>query len=268
MAYCHGCDIGIAQSTDGGQTWVYIGKAEGLPFERGLNSFWAPEVIEHNGTYHMFVSYVPHVPSEWIGDRYILHYTSTDLFHWKFQSRLPLSSNRVIDACVFKMPTGQWRLWYKDEDHESHTYAADSHDLHAWKMVGPIITDCAHEGPNVFRWKGSYWMITDPWRGLGVYRSQDAANWVQQTHILALPGKRPEDTYIAGHADVLVNEDRAFIFYFVHPGRSQDHREAVEGVEPYASRRTVIQVAELTIEDDRIVCQRDKDFDFFLAPGV
>lgn len=265
VAYCHGCGIGIAESKDGGQTWIHIGNAEGLPFERGLNTFWAPEVIENVGVYHMYCSYVPGCPSDWIGERQIHHYTSTDLFTWKHQSKLPLSSNKVIDACVLRMPTGQWRLWYKDEAYGSHTYAADSSDLFNWKIVGPIITDCPHEGPNVFFWKGSYWLITDPWRGLGVYQSLDAVNWTQQTHILALPGKRPEDGYIAGHADVLVNDGRAFIFYFLHPGRNQDHREVVEGVEPYASRRTVIQVAELELENGKIVCDRDKDFDFCLV---
>jgi hypothetical protein len=64
-------------------------------------------------------------------------------------------------------------MWYKDEAAGSHTFAADSTDLSRWKVHGPVITDCPHEGPNVFFWKGVYWMITDPWQGLGVYRSDE-----------------------------------------------------------------------------------------------
>jgi len=267
VAWCHGTDIGIASSIDGGRTWVYRGTVQGLEYKQGRNTYWAPEVIWCNGTYHMFVSFVPGVPVAWSGSRYILHYTSVNLWDWTFQSRLSLSSERVIDACVSQMPSGKWRMWYKDEGNHSHTYAADSDDLYEWSVVGPVITDCVHEGPNVFEWKGRYWMITDPWNGLGVYYSKDLEHWIRQRNILGEPGSRLEDGVKGGHADVLVQDDDALIFYFTHPERNQNYYDLEfnqSNVEPYKYRRTSIQVAKLELEDDQLVCHRDKSFDFLL----
>lgn len=264
-AWVHGSDIGIASSHDGGQTWLYRGVLEGLKFERGHNTFWAPEVLWHAGMYHMYASYVPGIPTHWTGTRHIIHYTSTNLWDWKYESKLALSSDRVIDACVFRMPTGQWRMWYKDETNNAHTYAADSDDLYTWKVVGPAITDCRHEGPNVFAWQGYYWMITDPWNGLGVYRSEDCLTWQRQENILGTPGARTDDAVKGGHADVLVLNERAYVFYFTHPGRTTQHVETIAGVEPYSHRRTSIQVAELDCVNGIITCDRDKPFDIDLT---
>lgn len=265
VAWAHGTDIGIASSVDG-SAWTYRGILSGLEFERGRNTFWAPEVLWHAGTYHMYVSYVPGVPATWNGTRRILHLTSANLWDWQFQSALELSSDRVIDACVYPMPGGGWRMWYKDEANGSFTYAADSPDLCHWTVRGPVITDCAHEGPNVFQWRGSYWMITDPWRGLGVYRSADLEHWTRQADILTGKGSRADDGAIGHHADVLVQGERALIFYFTHP--------EVEGMAPadfvwtYAARRTSLQAAELALEGDTLICRRDQAFALALLPGA
>jgi hypothetical protein len=267
VAWGHGTDIGIASSADGGRSWCYHGTLCGLSFERGRNSFWAPEVIWHAGQYHMYVSYVPGVPHDWSGTRDIVHMTSDNLWDWRFESVLPLSSRNVIDACVHRLPNGRWRLWYKDELNGSHTYAADSDDLHRWQVAGPVITDCPHEGPNVFCWRGAYWMVTDPWDGLGVYRSSDCESWTRQSNILATPGRRPDDGHLGHHADVLVQGEDAYIFYFVHPQAGEEIAATIPGVEPYARRRTSLQVARLATDGDRLICDRDKPFDFELRPG-
>ena len=129
-----------------------------------------------------------------------------------------------------------------------------------------MITDCAHEGPNVFRWRGAYWMVTDPWRGLGVYRSDDLQTWTRQADILTSPGSRPDDSAIGHHADVLVQGERAFLFFFTHP--------EVVGMAPddfawtYAARRTALQVARLELGGDTLVCDRDAQFELDLLPGV
>jgi hypothetical protein len=148
-------------------------------------------------------------------------------------------------------------MWYKDEAAGSHTFAADSTDLSRWKVHGPVITDCPHEGPNVFFWKGVYWMITDPWQGLGVYRSDDAESWTRQENILDRPGARRDDGNIGSHADVLVHGDHAYIFYFVHPGRSRTAGLEMPVSMPYAARRSSIQVAELELRDGVLRCDRD-----------
>lgn len=267
VAWAHGTDIGIASSGDGGRSWRYRGIAEGLHFERGRNSYWAPELFWHEDRYHMFVSYVPGVPEAWIGERLMLHYTSDNLWDWRFAEQVELSSRRVIDACVYRLPNGTWRMWYKDEANHSHTYAADSDTLYDWHVVGPIITDCAHEGPNVFHWQGFYWMVTDPWKGQAVYRSEDCANWVRQENILDRPGQRADDGAIARHADVLVQGDKAYIFYFTHPGENLENKAIIPNVMPYSYRRTSLQVAQLTVEDGHLRCDRDAAFDFVLAAG-
>ena len=256
-AWVHGTDIGIASSSSGGAAWLYRGTVPGLELERGRNTFWAPEILLHKGVYHMYVSYVRGVPTTWNFDRDMLHYTSGNLWDWKLQRRLQLSSHRVIDDCVHVLPDGRWRMWYKDESDGSHTLAADSADLFRWEVQGPVITDCPHEGPNVFFWKGTYWMITDPWQGLGVYRSEDAEHWSRQANILDRPGTRKDDGNIGSHADILVQGDRAFIFYFVHPEMSRAADGGMPESMPYAWRRSSIQAAELALEDGVLRCDRD-----------
>src|SRR5690554_4507835 len=56
VAYCFGTNIGIASSEDNGRTWVYRGELD-LEFERGRNTFWAPDVVYADGRYHLFVTY-------------------------------------------------------------------------------------------------------------------------------------------------------------------------------------------------------------------
>jgi hypothetical protein len=157
----------------------------------------------------------------------------------------------VIDACVFRLPGGIWRMWYKDEPHQSHTYTADSPDLEHWREAGPAISDYAHEGPNVFAWQGAY-------------RSDDLAHWTRQADILDAPGNRPDDSALGHHADMLVQGERAYIFYFTHPGVT-----GIPGADfewDYAARRTSIQAAELEIEGGQLVYHRDKNFEMQSEP--
>lgn len=265
FAWVHGSDIGIASSTDG-SNWLYRGTLPGLEFEPGRNTFWAPEVIWCDGQYHMFVSYVPGVPSDWTGPRHIVHMTSPNLWSWKFESKLALSSDKVIDACVLRMPTGVWRMWYKDETNHSHTWLAESPDLYTWCVVGAVITDCPHEGPNVFFWRDQYWMITDTWHGLGVYHSHDATTWTRQPDILNTPGTRLDDAPNGLHADVLINNDRSFIFYFTHPDRTSP----AEPPDPHPLwfKRTSLQVAELELSSATLTCDRNAPFDLTLASAA
>lgn len=264
VSYCHGTDIGIASSEDGGRTWTYRGIAEGLHFEKGRNTYWAPEVLFAEGSYHMYVSYVRGVPHDWNHKRNILHYTSYNLWDWQFESKLNLSSDRVIDACVQQIGTKKWKMWYKDEMDEAHTYAAESTDLYQWQVIGPEITDCQHEGPNVFEFKGYKWMITDSWCGMSVYRSDDYKNWHKNGVILREPGERQDDHAIGNHADILVCGERAYIFYFTHPELTDEIRFDVHAKYEYAHKRSSIQVAELEVREGLLVCDRDKPFQMVL----
>jgi hypothetical protein len=59
-----------------------------------------------------------------------------------------------------------------------------------------------------------------------------------------------------------VNGDRAYIFYFTHPGRTP----ANKGKDNYETRRSSIQVAELEYLDGQITCDRDKPVYIKLNP--
>jgi hypothetical protein len=157
---------------------------------------------------------------------------------------------------------GHWRLWYKNERDHSHIYYADSPDLYHWTQGGVALANRGQEGPKVFWWKGQYWMITDMWRGLGVYSSRDAKTWTQQPEaLLATPGMLPTDHALGHHADVVVSGDRAFLFYFTHQeGQDADPNNAL------SSRNSVIQVTELFVKDGLLTCDRNKPTRIRLLP--
>jgi hypothetical protein len=264
LVWLFGSDLGVASSDDEGGSWQYRGILEGLEFEWGRGTFWAPEIIAHEGTFHMFVSYIRGIPVQGPPPSMrIHHYTSPDLIHWTHHGPLPLGSDRVIDACVHRLPangdgTAGWRLWYKDEATGSSTWAADSADLYDWTVTGEVLrTPGGHEGPNVFFFAGSYWLIVDSWRGQLVHRSDDLTHWEPNGTILGaeigVPHRRRDDVGPGLHADVVVTGDRALIYYFTHPDRTGPEHPTIR------SRRSSIQVAELTVVDGRLVCDRDSD---------
>ncbi len=263
VAWVHGTPIGLAESRDGGVTWQPAGEASirGLPAEIGgaEPTYWAPDVITApDGTHHMFLTIVPGVFENWQHPRRIVHLTSSNLRDWQYRSALALASDRVIDAGVCPLPGGGWRLWYNNERDRKSIYYADSPDLATWTDRGKAagVGERPGEGPYVFRWKGSYWMLVDLWKGLGVYRSDDLLNWTAQAdNLLGVPGKGADDGVNGGHPGVVVNGDRAYVFYFTHPGRAgtikPEDKPATE------MRRSSIQVVELHYADGKLSCDRD-----------
>ncbi len=244
VRWVHGTHIGIAQSADGGAHWTYAGEAK-LPLEKPDYTLWAPEVIDVGGTYHMFLTVVPGTFSDWNAERHIEHLTSKDLEHWTSHGYLTLASDRTIDACVFKLPKGGWRLWYKNERDGSKIYTVDSPSLEPgtehWTASG-IAVKTRGEGPVVFQWKGSYWLINDSWAGLGVFRSSDLTSWTRQPdNLLREPGTQPTDRAMGNHPDVVVDgSGRAWLFYF-----TQQKGADAEGHEHGWERRSVLHVTEL-----------------------
>ena len=258
VAWVHGTRIGIAETADGGATWQYLGTADiALPPEMGgaQATHWAPDVVRgDDGVYHMFLTVVPGVFEDWKHPRIIVHLTSADLRTWRNPQKLPLAGDKVIDASLARLPGGGWRLWYNNELDHKYTYYADSPDLQHWTDRGLALAQRG-EGPKVFRWRGAWWMIVDLWRGLGVYRSSDALHWTAQPSVLLdQPGRGLDDGVMGGHADVVVDGERAYIFYFTHPGR----RGADAAKDGPAQRRSVIQVAELLETDGTISVERDQ----------
>lgn len=270
VSWVHGTRIGIADSVDGGASWRYRGEADidyrGDGTGEKEFSHWAPDVIAGpDGSFHMFLTFVPGMHADWGGTRSIIHLTSTDLLKWTYQSTLKLASDRVIDAAVARLPDGNWRLWYNEEKDRKAIYYADSPDLLHWTEKGKVIGDRPGEGPKVFRWKNHWWMIVDNWDGLGVYSSDDAATWTKQdSALLNEPGAGEDDGVKGGHADVVVSGDgeRAFLFYFTHPGRRGEDAKK----DTTEQRRSSIQVVELKHENGRLTCNRDAPTRIRLEP--
>ena len=81
VSWVHGTRIGIAESTDGGCTWKYRDTCD-IQYRFTDYTHWAPEVIEHKGLYHMFLTYVPGIFTNWSHPRWIIHLTSKNLVNW------------------------------------------------------------------------------------------------------------------------------------------------------------------------------------------
>jgi hypothetical protein len=236
VTWIHGTSIGMAESADGGTTWTYRGTA-GITYGKDKiadTTYWAPEVIWHDGLYHMYLSYVPGIFTDWNHPREIVYLTSKDGVKWDTVGPVDLKSERVIDACVLQRPEGAWRMWYKDERRSKSLSYADSRDLKVWQPKGNAVTDYNGEGPKVIHWKDRYWLIADCWNnGMRVWSSDDCLNW------------KPQDrTLLGSHGDAVVSGGRAWWFYFGGP------RPAGA---PRSDRTTAINVVELSVADGKLL---------------
>ena len=145
VQWVHGTRIGIAESKDG-INWKYVDTANINYRPDAGYTHWAPDVIEHKGTYHMYLTYVPGTFKDWNHPRVIVHLTSKDLKNWNYHSTLKLSNEKVIDASVYKINDTTFRMWYNNEKDGKSIYYADSKDLYNWVDKGKAIA-ARGEGP-------------------------------------------------------------------------------------------------------------------------
>lgn len=247
-AWAHGTDIGFAVSLDGAD-WQYKGTVN-LEYGEGRNTFWAPEIIRENGMWHMYVSFVEGIPTDWTAPAQLLHFTSLDLDTWVFQSVMDFGHDRCSEASVAQLPDGTWRMWYRNE--AGAIYAADSPDLYEWKCAGVAISGRVQSSPHVFEISGIYWMLTDSSSGQLVYRSTDLTEWHRQPMpLLSVPGRRSFDEAL-GHGAMVLPQgpDSGFLYYFTQPG---------------GGIRSVIQVARVYVRDGWLRCDRDAPFKYMLT---
>ena len=246
----HGSPIGIAESVDGGTTWKYIGDCN-IDYHPDPNpTYWAPEVICVDGTFHMYLTYVPGIFDTWEYPRDIVHLTSKDGRNWTTQSVLDLAVRKVIDACIFQLPDGTWRLWYNNEPDGKTIFYADSKDLYHWTDKGKVTSIVTNgEGPNVIFWKGKYYMIVDEWKGLSVFSSDDATNWVKQEGDYLVSGLNGQRR--GNHADIEVVDGHAYMFYFGNIPPKEDPRTG-----SFTRRRGyAVDVVELQMDENgRVFC--------------
>lgn len=257
VAWVHGTRIGIAESKDG-RKWKYVDTANINYRPDPGYTHWAPDIIEAKDGWHMYLTYVPGTFTDWNHSRVIVHLQSKDLVNWSTpstSSTLQLVNQKVIDATVYKVKDTLYRLWYNNERDGKSIWYAESNDLYHWIDKGKAIA-ARGEGPKVFYWQEQYFMIVDAWKGMEVYSSADLLKWTRQKdRILEQPGKGKDDQAIGGHCEVIVNNGKAYVYYFTHPGRRKD-QPAAKG--SFDDKRSVIQVAELEYKDGQITCDRDK----------
>ena len=243
VTWVHGSNIGMAESSDGGATWTYCGTADigyGKDAHPSDYTYWAPEVIWHDRAYHMYLSFVPGIFTDWNHPREIVHLTSKDGVKWDTVGKVDLRSDRTIDACVIQLPNGAWRMWYKDERAARSLCYADSPDLYHWEPKGSAVTNFNGEGPKVIHWKAKYWLIADCWQnGMRVWSSDDCLAW-----------KLQEEPLFGSHGDVVVSGNRAWWFYFGGP-----RVDTATNAPPRAARgrTTAINVVELSVAGGKLL---------------
>jgi hypothetical protein len=259
VEWVFGTPIGAASSNDGGHSWQYRGTLD-LRVKKTGETFWGPEIVYHDGLFHLFPAYYEGVRASWDTKFMPLaHFTSKDLRVWQFEGLLPLEADHVIEGSIHRMANGRWRMWYRRDIKQeiTGTWVAESENLCDWKVLGPAVTDMLHEGAKVFELGGYFWMVVDPWKGLAVYRSDDGERWSRQGGcILEEGGSRVEDRARAHNTGVLVLGDVAYLIYHTHP---QEHiyQDVWTDRAPFALRRSVIQVAEARVKNGRLVVERD-----------
>lgn len=270
VSWVFGTPVGIAESADGAN-WSYVGTAQfsGLTADCGGKdaTFWAPDVIlGDDGKWHMYLSIQPGIDVKWGLPGFIAHLTSTDMLNWKFESRLSQLGTHVIDADILKMPDGSWRMYYKGSHPHSNISMTESKDLFNWSAPKEVIK-ISGEGPAVFRWKDRYWMLVDTWNGQTVFGSEDGNKWEKQAGSPLLPdgeGTGPDDIPNALHANVVVSDRRAYLYYFTHPGRVGEGKKK----DGYEQRRTSVQVVELELSrEGRITADRNQTTYVNLLPA-
>lgn len=252
---------------------------DGIGGTKDANStFWAPAIIAHNDSLHMFVTWKPDtavVKNPWGGPGMIVHYKThlnAPVKGWKKVGVMHNKTLNTIDATVYKKDN-LFHVWFKGKKkgkrEKNELYHKVSKDLIGWSDFGFSKSDVFNESvtgsnfeeaPYIFNWKGKDWLITDPHNGLFVYHSNDGENWNFQGTILEKGSSRTMDGSMARHCSVVVKDDRAFIFYHVEPWRAYDKEHSGWPIykQPLKNRQSVLQMAELEIKEGKLICNRDK----------
>ena len=203
----------------------------------------------------MYLTYVPGVFENWNHPRNIIHLTSKDLLNWKVRINIETCNDKVIDAWCFNFPItpgayGTIMRWMESRS-GMRTVRICTTGLTKGKQLQQEEKDQKFLNGKIIT--GWWLMYGKEWRSIS---PMILLNWTRQSsRILEVGGTGKDDGAIGGHCDVVLNNDRAFVFYFTHPGRTALNPAQGSSVE---ARRSVIQVAELEYKDGEISCNRNK----------
>jgi beta-xylosidase len=146
---------------------------------------WAPHVIQHDGTYYMFVCV-----GNKSGHQYKIHLlTSKDLWHWDRAPENPLLTDGfdARDPCVLRLEK-EWVLYYtatSSPEGGHHIVACViSHDLRHWTGRRVVFTHPREgtfggptESPFVVRRGSSYYLFACDGGTINVFLSKDPFHW-------------------------------------------------------------------------------------------
>ncbi len=266
-----GTPIGVISSSDL-VNWSFRGYCsfDGVNGQPDMEkTFWAPGMIRSGDTLHMFVTYKDNAEPPWGGKGVIRHYTAPvydPVEGWVLQGVPEFNQPDPIDVTVIQTGSA-FHAYYRVGNGGGIQWAV-SKDLIQWKNMGKCPGDVNgedrgygyQEAPYVFNFGGYWWMLTDPHRGLAVFRSKDAITWSLQERILEQPGMRPQDNTLARHPSVAVVDGRAFLFYHVEPNRPYPTPPAEQRI--VREKISFLQMAELHVHDGKLVCDRDASIEF------
>ena len=263
-----GTPIGVAASSDW-REWEFLGYCS---FDGEDNqpdaarTYWAPGVVADGDELRMFVTYKPQATGFWGGrGEGIRHYVAdaSDPLSWRLVN-LAIEGEDAIDAGLLKVGD-EWLMLYRDKPRARGrtTFLARSRDLISWRREGLALGEVNdpdvnghtyHEAQFPFKWRGQYWLLTDPsGPGLSAFSSEDGATWTFVNDFLVDRGAHATDSNAGRHPSVVVIDDRAFLFYHVEPDRPEGPYQNV----PIQRRRTYLQACELAVVDGKLVAMRN-----------
>lgn len=270
-----GTPIGVI-SSDNLRDWQFEGYAsftdsDGTRLKGNKDmpvTFWAPGIFVKGDTMHMYVTYKNNITPPWGGSGHIRHYTaklSDPLQSWTQASQPAYATPDPIDATlIHNTATGYYQSFYRVGNWGGIQWSR-SKDLKIWENMGKISGDVNtlgrkkfgyQEAPYVFKFRDTWWMLTDPHKGLAVYKSNDSIHWQYNNTILAGEGTRQMDGSRGRHPSVAIHDGRAFIFYHVEPNRAY-HLKLPATKRPINQKKSVLQMAELSIESNKLIALRD-----------
>lgn len=228
-------------------------------------TYWAPGIIIVKDTAHMFVTYKEDATPPWGTGGVIAHYKTpiNDIINgWK-RVDVTIGEVKCLDACVIKLPNGKFRMYYvgginnAEQKGKRTIRYAESENLYTWKVIGNVGGDVNNkeitgfgyqEGVFVFQLASTFYMTTDPHKGLCTYSSADGITWKYHGQIMTTnSSKRNLDWSQARHASVIFVNKKAYIAYHVEPFRPEDANGAeLEKHQRYA----FIQLAGLKFNKD------------------